>query len=117
MKVILVGTAFALMASVAPAQETALDYALAQDPVPCGGADNIEKAEFHIETKGARVLRVTCKKRGLFAGAGAGAPAGAPATGFVPAFGLLGPILGIGAAAGAVALAGGGGGSSTSDTQ
>ncbi len=72
MKVILAGTALALMASVAQAQQTAMDYALAQNPVPCGGAENIENAEYHIETKGARILRVTCKKRGLFAGAPVG---------------------------------------------
>ncbi|TNF19035.1 MAG: hypothetical protein EP318_16355 [Rhodobacteraceae bacterium] len=109
MKFILAGTAFALMASVAHAQQTALDLVLAQTPVPCGGSDNIAAAEFDTNDAGQRIVRVRCRSAGLFGNA----PAGAPATNF----GFLAPVLGIGLAGAAVGLGGGGGGSSSSDTQ
>lgn len=108
MKFILAGTAFALMASVAHAQQTALDLALAQSPVPCGGSANIADASFDTNDAGQRIVRVTCQPSGLFGNA----PAGAPATNI----GFLAPVIGIGLAGAALGLGGGGGGSSSSDT-
>lgn len=113
MKYILAGTAFALMASIAHAQQTALDLALARTPVPCGGADNIASAVFDTNDAGQRIVRVRCRAGGLFNNGGT-APEGAPATNF----GFLAPVLGIGLAGAALGLGGGGGGgSSTPDTQ
>ena len=113
MKKILIGVAFALTATVAHAQGTAMEIATAQVPAPCGGVALISSAEFVVTDSGANAVRVVC----VPGAAGGGAAPGAPATGFVPLVGVLGPVLGIGAVAAAVGLGGGDGGSSTSDTQ
>lgn len=116
--------AFVLCAMVSPVQaqeQTALQLAMAQNPVPCGG--NIVRAQFATNSEGQRIVRVTCRARGLFGGAaaagGAGAAgaaaAGATATNIVPLIGALGPAVGV-ASFGAV-LAAANAGSSTPDTQ
>ncbi|WP_323764772.1 hypothetical protein [Marinovum sp.] len=107
MKVFLAGTALALAATAAQAQTTALDIALAQTPVPCGGA--IASAQLETDASGQTLLRVLCQPRSPFGNAGAGAPA--------TNIGFLAPVVGIGIAGAALGLSGGGGGSSTSDTQ
>lgn len=108
MKKFLAGAALALAAtSAAQAQTTALDIALAQTPVPCGGA--IASANLETDASGQTILRVLCRPTNPFNNA----PAGAPATNI----GFLAPVVGIGVVGAALGLSGGGGGSSTSDTQ
>jgi hypothetical protein len=113
MKFALTSTALVVAASMVQAQQDPMQVAMAMDTVPCGGSDNIANAVYDTNDAGQQVLKVECARRGLFAET---APAGAPATGFVPAFGVLGPILGIGAAGAAVALGVTGGGTSTPDS-
>lgn len=112
MRMLILAGITALMATGAIAQqETALQLALRQQPVPCGSEANILAAQFGTGADDRRVIRVTC------ADPLGTAPEGAPATNVVPLIGALAPVLGLGAAAAAVAAAGSGGGSSTPDTQ
>lgn len=116
MKLILAGTALALMASVAQAQQTALDVALAQNPAPCGGAANIAAAQYDTNEMGQDILRVTCgtNTRSTLSTQGTTPPPAGPLVGL----GGLAPVIGIAVVGAGIALSsGGGGGSSSSDTQ